>query len=136
MYMCLTCWKVSLGGVRGGVMTIGVDLGVGGIKWSLVVDFPSGGKFFPTSDSICLMCIILCLKVGYDLLLSSCKCCLVTAMLEDSDASVEAPMFPVACGGMPSPKLIVPDNPAVPMEVLCVDELLSMRSILVPSLVE
>lgn len=129
-------WKVSFGGVRGGVITMGVDFGVGGIRWSLLAGFPSGGKLFPTSDKICLICMILCLKVGYDLLLSSCKCCFVTAILDDREARVEAPIFAVACGGIPSPKLMVPDKPAVPREELCAVELLSIRSIFVPSLVE
>lgn len=43
---------------------MGVDFGVGGIRWLLLVGFFLGGKFFLIFDKICLICMILCLKVG------------------------------------------------------------------------
>lgn len=129
-------WKVLFGGVSGGVIIMGVDFGVGGIRWLLLVGFFLGGKFFLILDKICLICMILCLKVGYDLLLSLCKCCFVIVILDDREVRVEVSIFVVVCGGIFFLKLMVFDKFAVLREEFCAAELLFIRFIFVLLLVE
>lgn len=95
-----------------------------------------GGKFFLILDKICLICMILCLKVGYDLLLSLCKCCFVIVILDDREVRVEVSIFVVVCGGIFFLKLMVFDKFAVLREEFCAVELLFIRFIFVLLLVE